>query len=147
MIVKEFIYMLRDMDFLNSDFTQREAKLAFVWSKVRVIDEVASRSKIMLMSFLDFLECLLRLSQLKNMPSQEDLQKMATMRVIKLPTYLAYLKASVGGKQNKLIHRPSNEWGAPATRPMATKLTILIEMMKAACDRLNGVTKKFHLAS
>ena len=101
----------------------------------------------MLMSFLDFLECLLRLAQLKNMPSQEDLQKMATMRVIKLPTYLAYIKASVGGKQNKLISRPSNEWGAPATRPMAVKLSILIEMMKAACDRLNGVTKKFHLSS
>ena len=145
MIVKEYLTMLRDMDFLNSDFTQREAKLAFVWSKTRVIDEVANRNKIWFMNFYDFLESLTRLSQLKNMPSDEDLQRMATMRVIKLPTYLAYLKASVGGKQNKLIHRQSNEWGAPSTRPIATKLKICIDMMRAACDRLNGVTKKFHL--
>ncbi len=145
MIVKEYITMLRDMDFLNSDFTQREAKLAFVWSKTRVIDEVSNRNKIWFMSFFDFLESLTRLSQLKNLPSNEDLQRMATMRVIKLPTYLAYLKASVGGKQNKLIHRQSNEWGAPATRPIATKLRICIDMMRAACDRLNGVTQKFHL--
>ena len=147
MIVKEFITMLRDMDFLNSDFTQREAKLAFVWSKARVIDEVQNRSKIMLMSFLDFLECMLRLAQLKNMPAEEDLQKMASMRLLKTPTYLSYLKASVGGKANKLISRPSNEWGAPATRPLADKLRICVEMMKAATDRLNGVTKKFHIAS
>jgi hypothetical protein len=147
MIVKEFITMLRDMDFLNSDFTQREAKLAFVWSKVRVIDEVQNRSKIMLMSFLDFLECMLRLAQLKNMPAEEDLQKMASMRLLKTPTYLSYLKASVGSKANKLLHRPSNEWGAPHTRPLADKLRICVEMMKAATDRLTGITKKFHLAS
>ena len=72
MIVKEYITMLRDMDFLNSDFTQREAKLAFVWSKTRVIDEVSNRNKIWFMSFFDFLESLTRLSQLKNLPSNED---------------------------------------------------------------------------
>ena len=42
MHIKSYMIMLRDIKFFNEDFTMREGRLAYVWSKTKVIDEVAS---------------------------------------------------------------------------------------------------------
>ena len=56
MTLRNFTDMLKDIGFINRDFTQREARLAFVWSKSRVIDEVEGRDKIFHANYYDFME-------------------------------------------------------------------------------------------
>ena len=86
----------KDLEFLNYDFTNREAKLAFVWSKSRVIDEVKSREKIHRMNFYDFMEGFLRVAQLKPLPVVPgDLDRLVMTKALKEPALRQWLTLSV----------------------------------------------------
>lgn len=67
--------MLTDLRLLSSEFTRREATLAFVWSRMRCVDESsdASRRKLVHLSFEDFLEFLVRVSTMKALPTDAEI--------------------------------------------------------------------------
>jgi hypothetical protein len=149
MNIREWLAMLKDLEFLNYDFTNREAKLAFVWAKSRVIDEVKSREKIHRMTFYDFMEGLLRVAQLKPLPVvPADLDRLVVTKALKEPTLRHWLTLSVSKKAKKalkVVERRSSEWGAPQTRKHHIKLRILVRLIKVSCDPRTGRSELFQL--
>lgn len=75
MCAEEWLCMLRDLDWIDEEFTMREASLAFSWARMRVIDENAadSRAKLENLSFEDFLDALVRVATMKALPSEDEL--------------------------------------------------------------------------
>ena len=71
----EWLALLTDTELIDGEFTQREAILAFVWSRHRVIDEriKGSRVKLTNLSLEDFYEALMRVSVMKALPTDDEL--------------------------------------------------------------------------
>ena len=134
MHIKNYMIMLRDIKFFNEDFTMREARLAFVWAKTKVIDEVASNEGSFYLNFEDFMECLCRIAVLKGAPPEEDLRMMFEKKIIKAPDIKAWHGVSVRPQQSKLIDRESGEWGQPWTRTMAQKLQDFMNLLISVFD-------------
>ncbi|KOO22525.1 flagellar associated protein [Chrysochromulina tobinii] len=64
----EWMQLMKDLDFIDQEFTAREAALAFAWSRMRVIDESAgkqSKTKLENLSFEDFCEALVHVALMK----------------------------------------------------------------------------------
>ena len=66
----EWAKLLKDLNMYDAVFTPREGTLAFIWSRMKVIEEQskASRRKLLHLSFEDFLEAIVRLSTMKALP-------------------------------------------------------------------------------
>ena len=110
---------LKQVKFVNEDFTLRECRVTYVWSRMKVIDEVKSHDTWGYITYVDWLEALARMAQLKCVPSPGDLEEMQNLNILKSKethTYgllRAWHKMSVGNNQGKLLDRNSGEWGAP----------------------------------
>ena len=127
--------------FINEDFTLREARLTYVWSRMKITDEVASHDKWGYITYIDWLESLARMAQLKCVPSPEDLKLMEEKKIIKSKDgntmygrLRAWHKVSVGNTQGKLLDRDSGEWGAPPNRPWVDKFQALIDLLFCVFD-------------
>jgi len=72
-----FVSSTRVSGCIDQEFTAREASLAFVWSRMRVIDESAKKSKAKLesLSFEDFFEALVHVSLMKALPTDEEVEE------------------------------------------------------------------------
>ena len=66
--------MLKHCEFFDCDFTQREARLCYQLAKMKVADEVGSVDTFTYITFVDFMEAICRVAQMKNTPTEEDLQ-------------------------------------------------------------------------
>ena len=136
-----FMRFLKQVKFINEDFTLREARVTYVWSRMKVIDEVASHGTWGYLNYIDWLEALARMAQLKCVPSPTDLEEMQAKKIIKSKdgnTHYGLLRAwhkeSVGNKQGKLLDRASGEWGAPPERPWVEKFQALIDLLFCVFD-------------
>lgn len=68
--------LLSDVVLIDDYFTDRESTLAFIGSRMRVIDErdPITAKKISHLTFEDFLEALVRVADMKVLPTQEDVR-------------------------------------------------------------------------
>lgn len=57
------------------EFTIREARTVYAWSRMRFADEVRDMCSAKAMHFVDMLEALLRTSSMKWWPTEQELQK------------------------------------------------------------------------
>ena len=150
MLLKEWLTMLKDLDLFNYDFTSREGKLAYVWSKSRVIDEVKDREKIHRMNFFDFMEGLLRIAQLKPLPSPKDITKLYMAKEIKEDSLYAWVTIARNPKRAqkvlKRVQRRSSDWGARQSRPHYLKLQVLIDVLRISADTDQGHSTIFQLS-
>ena len=150
MVLKEWLTMLKDLDLFNYDFTSREGKLAYVWSKSRVIDEVKDREKIHRMNFFDFMEGLLRIAQLKPLPSPKDITKLYMAKEIKEDSLYAWVTIARNPKRAqkvlKRVQRRSSDWGARQSRPHYLKLQVLIDVLRISADTDQGHSTIFQLS-
>ena len=71
----EWMQLLRDLDWIDDEFTLREASLAFAWARMRVVDEhaPASRQKLDNLCFEDFLDAFVRVATMKALPADDEL--------------------------------------------------------------------------
>ena len=67
---------------MGGDFTRREARLAFVWAKMRVKDELTNRFKHTHMNFTDFLEALSRASEMMTLPDDCDIEEAGCANIV-----------------------------------------------------------------
>ena len=67
---------------LGGDFTKREARLAFVWSKMRVKDELTNRFKHTHLNFTDFCEALARACEMMSLPDDVDIEEAGCKNVV-----------------------------------------------------------------
>ena len=61
---------------VGQDFNYREAKLVFIWSRMVVIDDLLDREKYTTLSYIDFLEALVRVGVMSSMPDEEELRRL-----------------------------------------------------------------------
>ena len=66
--------LLEQGHLLDADLGMQQAQLCFLWSKMMVIHEIKDFSRHESISFVDFLEALARVAELKSLPSFSDLE-------------------------------------------------------------------------
>eukprot|EP00798_Chlamydomonas_sp_ICE-L_P014655 gene14655-20689_t len=72
----EWLELMHDCSLFHRYFNQREAKIAFVWSRLRYYDEVTSKRSYQLsrsLSFIEFLEALGRIADMISFPPPDEL--------------------------------------------------------------------------
>jgi hypothetical protein len=121
--VAEFLDMMRDMRFIDNDFTTREATLAFVWSRMRVIDELkeSTRKKVEQISFEDWLEVLVRVATMKEMPTDEEI----AAEGLDDPGYWL-LKLQAEGRYETFAQTHSREWCDDLRQPLESCVEKLV---------------------
>ena len=72
----EFNEFIQRIDVIDNNITQREVRLAFLWSRMLVVDEntLKGRTHVLQLRFEDFLEMLVRLAYMMAMPDEADLE-------------------------------------------------------------------------
>ena len=75
--INEWRELLDDLEFIDRQFNEREARMCFVWSRMRVIREgdPKSRKKLLQLSFEDFLEAIVRVATMKALPTDKDIKQ------------------------------------------------------------------------
>jgi hypothetical protein len=71
MSMVEWLNFVDAVNLLSDDFTKREAQCVFVWSKMRVTDELKSNFRWTHATFMDFLEMLGRSTEYMTIPDEE----------------------------------------------------------------------------
>ena len=66
--------LLEQGHLLDAELGLQQAQLCFLWSKMMVIDEIKDFARHESLSFVDFLEALARVAELKSLPSFSDLE-------------------------------------------------------------------------
>lgn len=66
--------LLEQGHLLDADLGLQQAQLCFLWSHMMVVDEIKDFAQHESLSFVDFLEALARVAELKSLPSFSDLQ-------------------------------------------------------------------------
>ena len=100
-----------------------------------VCDEVKQRAKLMFLSWTSFLEALCRIIDLTSVPTDDDLK---TLRAETIMDYEEKLSQADADTQARLrVSRPSAEFGAPKTRPLAEKADRMISLMMGRLAILN----------
>lgn len=125
---------VRECRLLNVDVSEREAILTYAWSRPAVIDSqsVGGRQKEARLPFEGFLEALCRLSILKALPSDEDIQ---TAGEADAGSFLLNLEERDTASFNSFLSDPSThaEWGeeprGKACEAVSRRVTHLLHLI------------------
>ena len=74
MTIDEWLKMLNEFGLIDTTFTKREARFCFTRSKLHAIDELRGQKANASMHFVDFLEGLVRVADMKLWPTDADLE-------------------------------------------------------------------------
>ena len=74
---QEWMRMMKVFDLIDQEFTVREASLAFLWSRMRVVDDTSKHSKLRLenLSLEDFYEALIHVALMKALPTDWEIEE------------------------------------------------------------------------
>jgi hypothetical protein len=120
-----FASLLTLFGLIDSDCSERDATLAFVWARMHTVDEQNSKSRIkwMHLAFEDFLEALCRLSVLKAWPTDEELTRPpdaapdAPPAAPDAPRYLSALSEASPARYERFMQERRSAWGRPSGVP------------------------------
>ena len=131
----EFISLARDVALIGEDLSVQDARLIFMWSRMRVIDEdvLTSRERIENLTFWGFLEAMVRVAQSKALPTDEQVEASGCADggefLIKLqqrPT-----------EYSEFVRNFDREWWQPIHQPIAHALKhMLMLVMRTVGDTL-----------
>lgn len=125
--IEQWKAFLQDTGCLNEDFTMREGKMVFCWSKMNVADELRDEVRNQSLTFTDFLEALCRVADASSMPTGEDMEAAGASNAYE---YFRHLE-----QEGRLIpRRASSDFTVPPSRPLAEKLERLLEIIFAELD-------------
>ncbi len=68
-----WLQLCTDAHLVDGQFTLQDASLAFLWSRMYVMDEIKDYQRYTSLTFTDFLEALGRVADMKNLPLDSDL--------------------------------------------------------------------------
>jgi len=126
----EWLEFMSESGLYHKYFTQREAKLAFIWARLRWRDEsssVAQWNRTRSLTFLDFLEALGRVADMVSPPPPEQLAKEGGFSS-DTPTADYYARSAETSIY--FPDRPSASLFVPKTRPLDDKLEQIFEVLK-----------------
>eukprot|EP00959_Pyramimonas_sp_CCMP1952_P178998 3741947-Pyramimonas_sp.AAC.3 len=73
MYMDGWIALMDDAKLVDDTFTVMEGRLCYLWARMKVIDEIDDYDRYTSHTFVDFLEALGRLADIKAIPSQAEL--------------------------------------------------------------------------
>ena len=99
MDMPHFIKFVEDCNLIDTDYSFRDAKLAFTYSRMRVISDLMEHQKSTSISCVDFLEAIARIATIKPLPTDEEL------RVRQLHSIEEYASSLLKGVKRGLVRR------------------------------------------
>jgi len=131
MSLAEWTTFCEQTELLNDDFTKRECQLCFVWSKMRVTDELKNRHKWTHGTFMDFLEALARSCELMSLPDDADIADLKVNTVVEW--FWKAEKMDMGGQIKKAGSRYSDMHNGEV-RPLADRLEKFLAVLWSKYD-------------
>lgn len=124
----EWICMCRDLGFIAEDLSMEDARLIFMWSRMRVIDEdnPEMRRRIENLTFWGFLEAIIRVAQRKAMPTDDEV-KAAGYR--DGGDFLIRLAKDDPSAYRAFVVKNAKQWWEPTRQPTHKKLSILLSLV------------------
>jgi len=128
--------MTVDLDLIDSAFSQREAALCFLSSRMWCIDDgtLRARVKIAHLWFEDFLECLVRVALTMSLPTDNEV---AESGYADAGTYLLDLKAQDDREEFVMSHM-TGDWQEPrqpVERAVEHLLTLVIRTVEMSAKK------------
>ena len=119
------------------DLTERDCTLAFVWSRMRVIDEQSDIGRIKLthLSFEDFLEALCRCSVCKAWPTREEMEAAESANA---GVHLLNLQRDDPVAYDKLLEERNVAWGATPRQRVSYCVEHFCSYLIAICQLGKG---------
>ena len=124
----EWMRMVRTFNLIDKEFTVRDASLAFVWSRMRVIDDTAKRSRAKLenLSVEDFYEALIHVSMMKALPTDEEI---ADADAEDAGDFLIRMRAENPAGIDVWIAANAARWDSPPRQPTHRCLAHLLSLL------------------
>jgi hypothetical protein len=69
-----WLQLMNDAQLVDGQFTLQDSTLAYLWSRMQTVDEIKDYQKMISLSFIDFLEALGRVADMKSFPTSQDLE-------------------------------------------------------------------------
>ena len=139
----EFNEFIQRIDVIDNNITQREVRLAFLWSRMLVVDEntLKGRTHVLQLRFEDFLEMVVRLAYMMAMPTEEDLEAAG---VVHAGEYLQWL-SGYPEEEKQFKRARCRAIGEPLDQPLEEKLRHFLDWLVFTVhggDGLDAVTRK-----
>ena len=119
---------------LAADLSERDATLAFVCSRMRVIDPHERRGRVRLrhLAFQDWLEALCRVAALKALPTGDEIAAAGTGNA---GTHLLQLARESPPDYEAMLCERATRWGQlPSLQPLARCVEHLCHMIIVHCQ-------------
>ena len=106
-----FMSALRMFNLINADLTERDVTLSFVYARMKTINEHEHKSRVRMthLNFIDFLEALCRLSQVKALPTDDEIAAGGSHDAC---THLLTLASDNPAAYGELLATRAGRWGA-----------------------------------
>ena len=140
--------MCRHFELIDSDLSDRDVTLAFVWSRTRVVDEQSElgRVKLMNLSFEDFLEALCRCAPCKAWPTREEIEAAGTGTAAR---HLRWMRTEDVDSYEALMATRAVPWGEMPKQHISTCIDNLCSLLIIAvqgqgpqADGLGPITER-----
>jgi hypothetical protein len=126
--VGQWICLCNDLGFINEDLGMEGARLIFMWSRMRVIDEddPQARQRIENLTFWGFLEAIIRVSQRKALPTDDEV---AASGYADGGAFLLGLQRDNPSAYFDFLRKNAKQWWEPTRQPIHKKLSILLSLV------------------
>jgi len=136
MSIEEWCDFLNAVNMIDDDFTKREARLSFTWAKMRNSDEVKNRDRITSMNFMDYLEGLGRVSEMKTIPTEARMAEIALETGKPCSNILEYMELPVEDRPSEDVSDDADYLAVDhLTRPMADRLEKFLVLLLSVFDQ------------
>lgn len=135
-----FLDGLRLFNLVNVDLAERIGTASFVASRMKTINDQLPKSRIktMHLNFLDFLEALCRLSSIKALPTEEEIQEAGYEDA---GTYMLQLALEEPDEYQELLRMRGGTWGCrPTLQPIDRCVEFMCHLLIVQCQ--GGLERK-----
>ena len=125
----EYMDFLHVLGFAGIDLSDRDARLAFVWSRMAVVDPHTEKGHLRDTSlpFEGFLEAICRISVCKSLPTDDEIAQAGFAHA---GSYMANLRLTDEEAYQRMLVERAQPWGAePTLQPVARCVDHTISMM------------------
>lgn len=139
MSFEEWMKLCKDLNFIDDHFTLRHVSLCFVWSRMRVVDENDPRSRIRMihLSFVDFLEAIVRLATMKGMPTDEEIE---AANCLDAGHFIHFQQSIPGTAYKQWLDSHAQHWNEVPAQPIERCVEHLISLILRTVE--GSVSKK-----
>ncbi|KAK9816567.1 hypothetical protein WJX72_002063 [[Myrmecia] bisecta] len=123
--------LLEQAHMLDAEFGLQQAQLAYMWSRMAVVDEIKDYARYESLSFMDLLEVLGRMADMKSLPTSLELSDAGFDNI--LQWHIEKESSATAQDQDNAPDifkaRDSARLGATKSRPLYAKLEVLLELI------------------